>query len=226
VARLGVILLLTLLVAAALWAGVWGAASGFALYGDALARGSAGDRERLERALHAYDWAARLDGLDPDYPQRRGRMLEWMAQADAAAPGYSLDGLDAALALYREAAARRPSWPYVSVDIARVKLRLGLLDDELRAHIRWAWRCGAWSPRVQIELLSIGFAAWPLLDAETRAFFDGVLGRALETQPRQAANLALDSGRRDLLEPRAESDERLRQILDRAASAARSEGRR
>jgi hypothetical protein len=214
-ARPGGILLLALLVAAALWAGVWGAAAGFALYGDALARGAAGDRARIEGALRAYEWAARLDGLDPEYAQRRGRMLELMAQTDAAAPGGSIDRLDAALALYREAAARRPSWPYASVDIARVKLRLGLIDDEHRGHIRWAWRSGAWSPRVQIELLSIGFAAWPLLDAETRTFFDGVLERALATQPRQAVELALGSGRRDLLEPRAESDEHLRKMLDR-----------
>jgi hypothetical protein len=198
-------------------AGAWGAASGLALYGDAVARAAGGEPARLARAVELYGWAARLDRRDPAHPERQGRLLERLADAESLGSGASLKRLSAALELYREAAARRPTWPYVSVDIARVKVKLGMLDGELDAHLRWAWRCGAWSLRVQRELLGIGLAAWPLLGPDSRRFFDDVLDRMLREQPAAAIDLSLDLGRRDLIEGRTAGSERLRALLETRA---------
>jgi len=222
VSRLPVIVLIG---AAALWAAAWGAASGLALYGDAIARSAGGDPVRLARALRVYEGAARLDGLDPDYFRRRARMLESLADAEPIASEQSLERLTAALALYRESVARRPTWPYASVDVARVQLKLGNLDAELTGYLRWAWRCGAWSPWVQRELLGIGLAAWPLLDADTRVFFEGVLDRVLREQPRAALDLALDLGRRELVERHIEGNERLQALLKAQERRRRASGR-
>lgn len=214
------LLLLVSLCVAGVWVTARGTASVLALQGGRVASEAGDDRAALAYALRIYGWAFGLDGLNPGYLENRGRILEQLAQGQPFASPEAAHLLEGALALYREASIRRPSWPYVYLSVARVKLKLGALDEEFGRSLRLAWVLGGWSLRVQLDLLEIGFAAWPLLNAERKELVGSVLTRALGMQPRPVLTLALRLGRRDLVEPFAERDDRLRRILDAGLRAA------
>lgn len=220
--RLAALILLIALGLAGIWVALWGSASLFALYGNSLAR-DADDEPGLERALKAYSWAVRLDGLNPDYVQRQGRILEWLSQGWTVGHPRWRVLLESALSRYRAAAELRPSWPYVHPDIARVKLKLGEIDAEFYASVSRAIERGRWSSRVQFDLLEVAFSAWSLLDSETREAMRSVLERELRLRPTRIIDAAVRAGRRDLVEQAIGDDKRLRNLVSRSVRALNSE---
>lgn len=208
-------LLLAVLVACGLWAAAWGGAAVLAIYGDLWTADSARrlDAGAGEVALRAYARAARLAPANADYLEGQGRILERLSQGYPPWGAQAAALLGEALARYREAAAERPTWPYVLAAIGRVKLKLGNPDEEFVRSLRRAAELGGWSPRVQLELLETALASWAILDAQTRTLLLGVLARALRLQPIRAMDLALRLGRGGLVDTLIVGDERMQKLF-------------
>ncbi len=143
--------------------------------------------EASERARRGLERAIELDPGNPDHHEYLARWFEY-----AGAYRLALDHL-------RSSIQRRPAWPYAWAELARVKLRLRELDAEFDHAVRQAARLGPWESGVQLALAQIAMQADSRLTPQARRAALGVMGNALKWQEREIANLAVRSGRLDLL---------------------------
>ena len=78
---------------------------------------------------------------------------------------------------FRRALQQRPTSPFLWANIARSKLLLDEIDDELFRALRIADELGPWEPSAQRNVLFVGLATWEKLDAGLQKSLRGVIGR-------------------------------------------------
>jgi len=149
---------------------------------------------RLERALA-------LDPGDAAIAEDLGRLHEMRTRAGLpeGAGADTAAGLARALDYFQRSLARRPTSPYTWANIAVVKSRLGVIDEELSRAIANAARLGPWEPEVQFALADVGFRNWSRLPRASQDIVHGAIGRGLKRQDAKLFELALAHGRLDVM---------------------------
>ena len=148
----------------------------------------------LDRGMRHLDNAQRLGGDHPDLFDMRGQFLYWQAVnfADAGEQRGAL--LSQASEQYRKALAMRPMWPYFWANLVVAKAEWGIFDPEFRRAVRRTVETGPWEPRIQLQLIRLDFIEQQRLDRRSRERIDGMLRRAMQTQPAKVLDLAADFG--------------------------------
>ena len=201
-------------------AAVWGAADAFRARAE-LMLDQQGDiirtpptKDRIARALEAYALANRLAGARPDFLAGLGDMH---AKLTADAPPWDAEAREhrrTALDYYREAIARRPSWPYTWANLAAVKFRLAELDREFFTALERATALGPWEPEIQRTIADLGLAAWDALSEEPRMQVRANIERGMRRQGETMVRLALRHRRADVVAPLVQGDVRLDALVN------------
>ena len=150
----------------------------------ALDRGGVANNEAMQRRL---EQAIRLDGGNPAHREYLARLYE------------SRGAHRQALENSRASTILRPGSPNAWADIARLKLPLGELDNELDNAIKNAARLGPWEPDVQLAIAAVAIEADRRLTPDARRAALAVMSNALKRQERAVVELAFRRGRLDLL---------------------------
>ena len=168
-----------------------------ALAAGALA-GANADRtprpEAIGPALASLREARMLEPSNPHYVEQVARLRELRALRLAPRDPARREGLLQSLAQYREAAALRPGSPYVWASIAMLKVRLNDMDFEFYGALERAGRLGPWEPQVQLAMVDVGMATWPLLARAGRIRVLEALERALSRQEPEVRRIAAVHG--------------------------------
>lgn len=143
--------------------------------------------EASERARRRLERAIELDGGNADHHEYLAR---WYAHAGA--HRHALEHL-------RISVQARPSWPYAWAQLGQAKLRLGEYDAELNRAVQQAVRLGPWEPVVQLAVAELAMAGDSRLAPQTRHAALRIMSNGLKSQERAIAELAVRSGRLDLL---------------------------
>ncbi len=152
-------------------------------------------RELLARGMQHLDNAQRLGGDHPDLFGQRGQLLFWQALHLSQAGKDRSALLSQASEQYRKALAMRPLWPYFWANLVVAKAEWGIFDLEFRKALRRTVETGPWEPRIQLQLIRLDFIEQHRLDPQSREHIDGMLIRALQTQPAAVLGLAVDLGK-------------------------------
>lgn len=106
-----------------------------------------------------------------DYIIEMGQLFEWASVIPELNASSQEENLKAALAYYKLAVSRRPTWPYTWAYIAFIKVQLGEMDEEMFQAFRLANEYGAFVPVVQRRLYWVGLKAWERLPDQERQQF-------------------------------------------------------
>lgn len=162
--------------------------------------------DKDQRSFPASEWAAAQSRLenslyltpgDPGVAEDLGRLHELRTRAlrgtdTAAELGQAMDYL-------RRSLRARPTSPYTWANLAFVKSRLGMLDDEFYDSIRNAAMLGPWEPEVQLQLADIGFRYWNRMPKATQDTIHAAIRRGLKRQDGKLFDLASSYGRVDVM---------------------------
>jgi len=85
---------------------------------------------------------------------------------------------------YKKSILIRPSWPYVWVNLALVKYRLGETDDEFYHALHKADELGEWEPGVQRVIVDIGLHGWNSAPANEKKFVLDIIEKSLRHSAR------------------------------------------
>ena len=108
--------------------------------------------------------------LDPDNPN----LLEMLGRLDAemAAHGTYVGARTLrlqSLAWFGQALRRRPTSGHAWLNVALMKYQLGQIDAEFSLALQQAQYRGPWDTQVQLGVIELGLAGWPVLPESTRA---------------------------------------------------------
>lgn len=125
--------------------------------------------KQQKAALMAYEKAMRIDGGNPDYHEKAGRILKVMADL------YPLGSKERGQILQKAhqhlllATSLRPAWPYAWIELALVDQMIGPVHHEelLDALVR-AVKTGPWEQNVQRIAATLTVLAWPSLNEQQR----------------------------------------------------------
>jgi hypothetical protein len=76
-----------------------------------------------------------------------------------------------ALALIRQSLSKQPVWTVAWLDLAYIRVSMGMLGDEFQLAYRRAYETGGAEEFVITGLTDIGFAAWPYLSTDNQSRF-------------------------------------------------------
>ncbi|MFQ3200695.1 MAG: hypothetical protein ACI9SK_001422 [Zhongshania sp.] len=113
----------------------------------------------IERAISWYPVE------DPSLLIARGRIHDWRYYKRPIGDPIAAESRLLALADYRNAAQLQPTWPYTWIDIALIKARLGIVDQEAVDALQNAFNSGQWRPDVLLKIAETGVFAWNMLPA-------------------------------------------------------------
>lgn len=174
----------------------------FAFQGRALIR--SWDREQRPFSSDESKLAqSRLEnslGLNPGDPgvlEDLGRLHELRTRALRGADTAAELGL--AMEYLRRSLRTRPTSPYTWANLAFVKSRLGILDDEFYHSIQNAALLGPWEPEVQLLLADIGFRYWNRMPKTAQDTIHAAIRRGLKRQDAKLFELASRYGRTDVM---------------------------
>lgn len=122
------------------------------------------------------------------YLERLGYVHAWQHHAGPLGSAHAAPSREAALHAYRAAVAARPTWPYGWTALAEIKLHLLQFDAELDHALAQARTLAPWRPDINRRLATLGFTAWPQLDAAQRQ-------ATLETARRALPHLSASAAR-------------------------------
>ncbi len=112
--------------------------------------------------------AVTLSPFNADYREGLARIHEarWLM----AAPGQpeAREDRERAVALYREAIALRPTWPYAHAALVYALARAGGREAEMEAAMLEAARLGPWEPQVMDAIIDVGLDGWYRLTPSAR----------------------------------------------------------
>lgn len=114
-------------------------------------------RSAIDRAIYWHPIA------NPNLLIKRGRIYDWRYYRKSIGDPIATESRLQALADYRRAAQLQPGWPYTWVDIALVKVRLGVVDQETLDSLENALSTGPWRPDVLLKMVETGLLAWDML---------------------------------------------------------------
>lgn len=208
-----------------LWAVALGLADLAKMRGDGVAarheRGEPLSDEDFNTAYQAYLYAATIHPLSGVYLDKIGGLLELWASGDARREISARELEQEALAHFRAAAGRRPTWPFSRIGITRLKAKLGQIDAELMSNLRTAAELAPMVPVVQEPLLDLGLLAWDLLDQQTRDAVSSIIDRNLLLDPRRTIQQAIVYRRADLIESQLDTDPALEKLYRDMVRASR-----
>lgn len=121
--------------------------------------------KQQKAALLAYEKALRMDGDNPEYHERAGRILKMMADLYPLGSKERGQILEKARQHLLSATSLRPAWPYAWIDLALVDQMIGPMHHEelLDALVR-AVKAGPWEQNVQRIAATLTVLAWPGLN--------------------------------------------------------------
>ncbi len=91
---------------------------------------------------------------------------------------------------YKKSISLRPTWPFVWVNLALVKYRLGETDDEFYHALHKADELGPWEPGVQRVIVDVGLHHWNLLSRNEKQFVLNIIDKSLRhTNPEHPLNV-------------------------------------
>lgn len=131
--------------------------------------------------------------MTPDNPralQLGGRLYEWRAVIDKAQGRVDSPAMAQSLALYRQAVARRPTWPYAWMQLMQAKARSGEFDAEFQQAYAMAHRYGPWEKDLHQGLSESGLRAYRELSADNRRILEESLRRLAGDKPKVLIALA------------------------------------
>jgi len=114
-------------------------------------------RNAIDRAIYWHPVA------NPNLFITRGRIYDWRYYRKSIGDPIATESRLLALADYRRATQLQPTWPYTWVDIALVKVRLGVVDQETLDSLENALSTGPWRPDVLLKIVETGLLAWDML---------------------------------------------------------------
>jgi cytochrome c-type biogenesis protein CcmH/NrfG len=138
--------------------------------------------------------ALRLEPDNPHFVEQFARTHELTALSLDPGDPEARQALRQSAAAFRLAARLRPGSPYVWTDLARVKLRLDDMDFEFYGALDRARRLGPWEPAVQLGLVDMGLAAWPMLATSAQEWVVAALDRALLREEAEVRRIARAHG--------------------------------
>ena len=138
----------------------------------------------IERAINWYP----VD--NPNLFITRGRIHDWRYYKKPIGDPIAAESRLLALADYRHAAALQPSWPYTWIDIALVKTRLGIVDQEALDALQNAFNTGQWRPDVLLNITETGALAWNMLPARGKRLVMVSIDRGLASSTKTAGLVA------------------------------------
>ena len=150
--------------------------------------------ESLSAAIASLRQAMVLEPSNPLYVEQSARLEELRALQMRRGDPAANDALQLSLARYHDAVLMRPGSPYVWASIAMLKARLDLLDFEFYRALDRAARLGPWEPQVQIAMIDVGLATWPLLARPGKNAVLGALERGLLRQAPEVKRIAAAHG--------------------------------
>jgi len=150
--------------------------------------------ESLAAAIASLRQALVLEPSNPLYVEQTARLQELRALQMRRGDPAANETLQLSLAQYRDAVLMRPGSPYVWASIAMLKARLDLLDFEFYRALERAGRLGPWEPQVQIAMIDVGLATWPVLARTGRDAVLGALERGLLRQAPEIRRIAAAHG--------------------------------
>jgi hypothetical protein len=150
--------------------------------------------EAIASAQASMREAQVLEPSNPHFVEQSAHLQELRALGLRPLDPALRDGLRQSLAQYRQAAAMRPGSPFVWASIAMLKVRLNDMDFEFYGALERAGRLGPWEPQVQLAMVDVGMATWPLLARAGRIRVLEALERALSRQEPEVRRIAAVHG--------------------------------
>jgi hypothetical protein len=127
---------------------------------------------------------------NPNLLINRGRIQDWRDYKKPIGDPVAAESRLLALADYRHAAELQPSWPYTWIDIALVKTRLGIVDQEALDALQNAFNAGQWRPDVLLKITETGVFAWEMLPARGKKLVIESIDRGLASSANTAVLVA------------------------------------
>jgi hypothetical protein len=148
----------------------------------------------LAAAIASLRQALVLEPSNPLYVEQFARLEELRALQMRRGDPAASEALHLSLARYHDAVLMRPGSPYVWASVAMLKARLDQLDFEFYRALERAGRLGPWEPQVQIAMIDVGLATWPVLARTGKNAVLGALERALLRQATEVKRIAAAHG--------------------------------
>tara|TARA_R110000772_G_scaffold107988_8_gene210760 strand:+ start:27656 stop:28282 length:627 start_codon:yes stop_codon:yes gene_type:complete len=127
----------------------------------------------IERAISWYPVE------NPNLLIHRGRIQDWRDYKKPIGDPVAAESRLLALADYRHAAELQPSWPYTWIDLALVKARLGIVDQEALDALQNAFNAGQWRADVLLKITETGVFAWEMLPTRGKKLVIASIDRGL-----------------------------------------------
>ena len=162
--------------------------------------------------LTSLQLAQLLDPMNGEIFEKQGLLYRFRSFASPQLSDKNIKANEQALMLFKQAAARRPTWAPFWANIIQTKHSIWLYDEELERAIINASRSGPWFEYVQLAVLNAGVRGLPEIGEEARQAVIKILNSAVLVQPRQAIPIALNSGLIDYVMPVIEQDPELVKI--------------
>jgi len=138
----------------------------------------------IDRAINWYPVE------NPNLLINRGRVHDWRYYKKPIGEPIAAESRLLALADYRRAAELQPSWPYTWIDIALLKTRLGIVDQEALDALQNAFNTGQWRPEVLLKITETGVFAWNMLPARGKTLVMVSIDRGLASSTKTAGLVA------------------------------------
>jgi len=143
-----------------------------------LASGSVSDLEEWNQARYWATLSSKLNDSHPDYLETMGRLYYWRFFVSSD-PINSLEEqnafLNQGLVQFRQAIAKRPTWPQTWARLLKLKSIVGNVDEEYWYAWDNAQSLGRWEIFVQEELLASGLQHWDNFNLEQQGKVMSVL---------------------------------------------------
>jgi hypothetical protein len=138
----------------------------------------------IERAINWYPLE------NPNLLITRGRIYDWQLYKKPIGDPIATASRLLALADYRHASQLQPTWPYTWLDIALVKFRLGIVDQEALDALQNAFNTGPWRPDVLLKITETGVFAWNMLPTRGKKLVMASIDRGLASSANTAGLVA------------------------------------
>ncbi len=129
-------------------------------------------RDRLENIYRVHPFNA-------SYSADMARVYEWRGLDFPLWSGESKENRARAIDFYRKALARRPTWAFAWVNLARTKVLNQEVDKEVFTALEKAMVFSPWAPDVQLKVIELGLALWNDLPDVQRAQVIATVRRAI-----------------------------------------------
>ena len=154
-----------------------------------------GDRAALGVAETGLAAASAWRPLDADLVVLKARLHEQRADREPLASTAERAHLAQARAAMAHAASLRPTRPLDALTSLRLLARSGELGEGFHEAFLRTLRLGRWERSVELGLLEIGLAVWPLLAPSDRQLVESLARTALLSQHRELIPIGVRLGR-------------------------------